>query len=210
MGRIILAGLMVSIYGNTDKFMLKHMVNDEAVGYYATASALCNTWVFVLAAIIDSMYPVIMESHKTNYLKYEQQNRLMYAIVFYMAVFVSLLFVLFAKPAIYYLYGEAYLPSVKPLQVITWYVAFSYLGVARNAWVVSENNQKYITPIYAGAALINVVLNYALIPTFGATGAAIASLITQITTIFVFPFFIKPMRKNTVLLVEALLLKGVK
>ena len=206
----ILAGLMVSIYGNSDKFMLKHMIDEAEVGYYSTACSLCNTWVFILSAIIDSMYPVIMESHKNNYLKYEQQNRLMYAIVFYISVFVSLLFVIFASPVIRLLYGEAYMPSVAPLQVITWYVAFSYLGVARNAWIVSENLQKYITPIYAGAAITNVVINYLLIPVWGATGAAIASLITQVSTIFFFPLFIKPMRKNTKLLAEALFLKGIK
>lgn len=206
----ILAGLMVSIYGNSDKFMLKHMVNEAEVGYYSTAYSLCNTWVFILSAIIDSMYPVIMESHKSNYKKYEQQNRLMYAIVFYVSVVVSLLFVLFARPVVYILYGEAYFPSVVPLRVITWYVAFSYLGVARNAWIVSENLQKYITPIYAGAAVTNVIINYLLIPIWGATGAAVASLITQISTVFFFPLFIKPMRKNTKMLAEALILKGIR
>ncbi|MBR0081778.1 MAG: flippase [Clostridia bacterium] len=206
----ILAGLMVSIYGNTDSFMLKHMVNEEEVGYYSTASSLCNTWVFVLSAIIESMYPSIMEAHKDNYAKYEQQNRLMYAIVFYVSIFVSVLFVLFARPAVRILYGEAYMPSVRPLQVITWYVAFSYLGVARNAWIVSENLQKFITPIYAGAAAMNVVVNFLLIPVWGATGAAVASLLTQISTIFVFPLFIKPMRKNTKLMAEAIILKGIR
>lgn len=206
----ILAGLMVSIYGNSDKFMLKHMVDEAEVGYYSTAYSLCNTWVFILSAIIDSMYPVIMESHKNNYKKYEQQNRLMYAIVFYVSVAVSLLFVIFARPVMHILYGDAYMPSVVPLQVITWYVAFSYLGVARNAWIVSENLQKYITPIYAGAAIANVIINYLLIPVWGATGAAVASLITQISTVFFFPLLIKPMRKNTKLLAEALILKGIR
>ena len=206
----ILAGLMVSIYGNSDKFMLKHMIGEAEVGYYSTAYSLCNTWVFVLSAIIDSMYPVIMESHKNNYAKYEQQNKLMYAIVFYVSVIVSILFVIFARPVVRILYGEAYLPSIEPLQVITWYVAFSYLGVARNAWIVSENLQKYITPIYAGAAVTNIVINYLLIPIWGATGAAVASLITQISTVFFFPLLIKPMRRNTVLLAEALILKGIK
>ena len=206
----ILAGLMVSIYGNSDKFMLKHMVDEAEVGYYSTAYSLCNTWVFILSAIIDSMYPVIMESHKNNYKKYEQQNRLMYAIVFYVSVAVSLLFVIFARPVVHILYGDAYMPSVVPLQVITWYVAFSYLGVARNAWIVSENLQKYITPIYAGAAITNVIINYLLIPVWGATGAAVASLITQISTVFFFPLLIKPMRKNTKLLAEALILKGIR
>ena len=151
-----------------------------------------------------------MESHKNNYHKYEQQNRLMYAIVFYVSVFVSLLFTLLAGPVIRIMYGEAYVPSIVPLQVITWYVAFSYLGVARNAWMVSENLQKYITPIYVGAAVANVAINYVLIPIWGATGAAVASLITQISTIFIFPIFIKPMRKNTRLLVEAIMLRGIR
>ena len=206
----ILAGLMVSIYANTDKFMLKHMVGEDSVGYYSMAVSLCNVWVFVLSAIIDSMIPMIMETRKTDIPRYEQQNRLLYAIVFYVSVFVSLLFVFLASPAIRLLYGEAYLPAVLPLQVITWYTAFSYLGVARNAWIVSENQQKYITPIYAGAALANVVLNYFLIPLLGATGAAIASLITQASTVFIFPLFIKTMRRNTVLLAQALVFKGIR
>lgn len=206
----VLAGLMVSIYGNTDKVMLKQMIGEESVGFYSTAVSLCNTWVFVLGAIIDSMYPMIMEAHKTDYPLYERQNRLMYAIVFYLSVFVSLLFVFFAGPIIRLLYGSAYLPAIMPLQVITWYVAFSYLGVARNAWIVSEHQQKYITPIYAGAALTNVVLNYFLIPPLGATGAAVASLVTQASTVFLFPLFIKSMRRNTVLLAEALVFKGIR
>ncbi len=205
----ILAGIMVSIYGNCDKFMLKHLVDEAEVGYYSTAYSLCNTWVFILSAIIDSMYPVIMESHKKDYLLFEQQNRLMYAIVFYISIAVSIIFVIFAGPVIKILYGEAYMPAEAPLRVITWYVAFSYLGVARNAWIVSENLQKYIAPIYVGAAITNVVINYVLIPVWGATGAAVASLITQISTIFVFPLLIQPMRKNTKLLIEALMLKGI-
>ncbi len=206
----VLTGMMVSIYSNTDKFMLKQMVGDESVGFYSMAVSLCNIWVFVLAAIIDSMVPGIMEAHKNNYQSYERQNRLMYAIVFYLSVFVSLFFMVFATPAVRILYGEAFLPTVMPLRVITWYTAFSYLGVARDAWVVSENQQKYIFPIYAGAALTNVVLNYFLIPVMGATGAAVASLITQASTIFVFPLFIRTMRRNTVLLAEGLVFRGIR
>lgn len=203
----ILSGLMVSIYSSTDKLMLKQMLSEESVGYYSTAISLCNVWVFVLSAIIESLYPIIMEAHNNNQQKYGQLNRLLYAIVFYTASFVSILFVLFGKPAIYLLYGEAYLPAYKPLRIITWYVAFSYLGVARNPWVVSENRQKYITPIYAGSALTNVVMNLLLIPRWGASGAAMASLITQFSTIFVFPFLIKPMRENAMMMVDAVRLK---
>jgi len=206
----ILSGLMVAIYGTTDRLMLKHMLNESSVGYYSTAVSLCNVWVFVLSAIIDSMYPVIMKTRITDIKRYEQYNRMLYSIVFYVSICVSVLFVLFGKTAIRILYGESYLPAAAPLRVITWYVAFSYLGVARNAWIVGENLQRYNTPIYVGAALTNIVLNLLLIPLWQESGAAAASLITQISTIFVFPLFIKPMRKNTKMMVDALFLKGIR
>lgn len=54
--------------------------------------------------------------------------------------------------------------------------------------MVCEDKQKYLSPIYIGAALTNVVLNWLFVPRWGASGAALASLITQVSTVFVFPF----------------------
>ena len=62
----ILPSLMVSIYGYTDRFMLKHMLSEAQVGYYSTATAVCSMWCFVLVAIIDSIYPSVMAAHKTD------------------------------------------------------------------------------------------------------------------------------------------------
>lgn len=206
----ILAGLMVSIYGQTDKIMLKQMLNSESVGYYSVAVSLANAWAFILSAIIDSLIPIIMEAHKTDYKKYERFNRILYFIVFYISIFVSLLFLVFSKPVIMLLYGNVYLPAVLPLQIVSWYVAFSYLGVARDAWIISEKLQKYVFPIYAGAVAINVVLNFILIPPLGASGAALASLLTQISTIFFVPLAIQPMHKNIKLLMDAIFFKDLK
>lgn len=205
----ILAGLMVAIYGSTDRFMLKQMLNESEVAYYSTAVALCNTWVFVLAAIIDSMYPVILQHFGKNNGKFEQKNRQLYAIVFYMSVLASSLISVLATFIVKVLYGDAYISAADPLRIITWYTAFSYLGVARNAWMVCYNCQFYLKYLYIGAALTNVVLNVWLIPIWGASGAALASLITQISTILVFPAMIKALRPNVKLMIEAICLKSV-
>ena len=204
----ILSGLMISIYGATDKLMLKNMLDEASVGYYGTAVSICNMWVFVLAAIIDSYKPVITELHNTNRTAYENKNAQLYSIVFYCSIFVSTLITIFAHFGINILYGEAYLPAVLPLRIVTWYVAFSYLGVARDTWIVCEGKQKYLVRIYAGAAVTNVVLNYFFIRLWGASGAALASLITQISTIFVFPLLIKDYRPNVRLMIKAVSLRG--
>jgi O-antigen/teichoic acid export membrane protein len=205
----ILAGAMVAIYGQTDKIMLKMFLNETEVGYYATATALCGMWTFVLQAIIDSMYPSILLLHRQSREAFERKNRQLYAIVFYVSLFVSIMFILFGKLVIRILYGVAFLPAKAPLRIITWYTAFSFLGMARNAWIVSEGKQKYLTPIYAIAAFVNVGLNVWLIPLWGTSGAALASLLAQVLTSIVLPLFIKDLRPNTRLMLEAILLKDV-
>lgn len=207
----ILSAAMIAIYGQTDKFMLKLMLNETEVGYYSTATTICNIWVFLLAAIIDSMTPTIIEAHSNgDYRTFDKRNRQLYAIVFYVSGIVSTFFVLFGGKVIGILYGSQYLKAAAPLSIITWYTAFSYLGVARNAWIVCENKQKYLKYMYFTAAVFNVVLNYFLIPTYGASGAAFASLLTQIGTSMVIPLFFKGMRPNVKLQAEAIILRGLK
>lgn len=204
----ILAGLMISIYGSTDKFMLKQMMNESEVGFYSTAVSLCNTWVFLLTAVIDSLHPVILQAFENKQL-FERKNKQLYAIVFYTSAGISLFLSLLASPIVDMLYGEAYAPAAAPLRIITWYTAFSYLGVARNAWIVSYGRQNYLVYLYGGAAVTNVLLNAIMIPRWGASGAALASLFTQISTILLFPAFIKGLRPNVKLMMDAILLKDV-
>ena len=206
----ILSALMVSIYGQTDKLMLKQMLNQSAVGFYSIATLVCAMWTFVLQAVIDSVYPSILRLKKENEEAYKKKNRRLYAIVFYVSVTVSLLFLFFGDLIIKILYGAEYMPASDVLKVVTWYTAFSYLGVARNAWVVSEGHQKYLKYMYGAAAVINVVLNAVFIPLMGAVGAALASLITQIFTSIILPMFFADMRPNAILMLDGIMLKKLK
>lgn len=206
----ILSGMMVAIYGQTDKLMLKQMLDDTTVGYYSLATSISTMWVFVLSAIIDSMYPTIVGVHDKDYELFEKKNRQLYSMVIYVSVAVSVLLTIFAPFVIGIFFGQSYLPATNPLRIITWYTVFSYLGVARNAWIVCENKQKYLKYMYVGAAIINVALNYIMIPIWGASGAALASLITQICTSLLLPCFWKDMRPNARLMVDAFLLRKIK
>ncbi|MBE7061164.1 MAG: hypothetical protein E7382_01345, partial [Clostridiales bacterium] len=69
--------------------------------------------------------------------------------------------------------------------------------------------QKYLKYMYIPAIIINVGLNFLFIPPMGAAGAALASLITQVFTSIVLPMFIKDLRPNAKLMLEAIVLKDV-
>lgn len=206
----ILSGMMVAIYGQTDKLMLKHMLDEEAVAFYSIATTVCAMWTFVLKAIIDAMYPTIIKAFSKDSNYFENKNRQLYVVVFYLSVVVSVFFLIFGDIVIKILYGESYMAAATPLKIITWYTAFSYLGVARNAWIVCNNKQRYLKYIYLSAAIINVLLNLVFIPAMGASGAAIASLLTQISTSIILPTCFRELRPNARIMIEAIILKNIR
>lgn len=206
----ILSGMMVAIYLQTDKLMLKQMLGEASVGFYTVGTTVCGLWAFVLAAIIDAIYPTIIRLHKLSKEAFEKKCRQLYAIVFYLSVAVSLGFLLLGDQIILIMYGDEYLASCTILKIATWYTGFSYLGVARSAWIVCENQQKHLKYLSLGAAITNVILNALLIPVWGAAGAAVASFCAQVSTSLILPLMIKPLRPNAKLMLEAIVLKKLR
>ena len=203
----ILSGMMVAIYGQTDKLMIKQMLDEAEVGYYSIGTTISSMWVFILAAIIQSIYPTIMQLHRTNKEAYIRKNIQLYSIVIYLSFSASLLFTIAGDQIVNIMYGEEFKNSSNVLKLITWYTAFSYLGVARNAWIVCEHKQKYLKYIYLAAAVLNVSCNLIFIPIYGACGAALASLVTEISTSIILPFFIKEMRENSIMILKSFVFK---
>lgn len=203
----ILPGLMVAVYGQTDRIMLKHMTGETELGYYATAAAISTVWCFVLSAIIESASPAILSAFRTSRTDFLRRNQQLYAGVFYISIAVSLFLTLCGEPLVGLLYGAEYQPSVAPLRVLTWCTAFSYLGVARNLWVVSLERQSYLKYVYIASAVLNLLLNLLFIPLRGATGAALASLVAQILSTLILPLLIRPLRDNARLMLRAIALR---
>ena len=101
-------------------------------------------------------------------------------------------------------YGDNYSQSSEILKILTWYTTFSYYGAAKDVWILAEEKQRYLVCVNGTGAILNVLLNYILIPKMGAQGAALASLLTQFTANIVMGFIIKPLRPNNFLLIAAL------
>ena len=200
----IVSSMMVIIFSQTDKIMLKSMLGSEHVAYYSVAVTCAGITSFVFSAIIDSMRPVIFENQKLGVEQFEGSVKLLYCIVIYMSLAQSVIISLFSKYIINLIYGSEYIGAVSPLRTIVWYTTFSYLGSVRNIWILSQNLQRYLWIINLSGAIANVVLNYFMIPIWGADGAAIASLITQIFTNVIIGYIIKPIRPNNKLMLSGL------
>ena len=200
----IISSMMVTIFAQTDKIMLKFMLDSESVGFYSAAVACAGMTSFLFSAIIDSFRPVIFENKNKDKYLYLSNLKLLYGIIIFVSLLQSIVMTLFANLIIKILYGQQYLNAIPALQVVVWYTTFSYLGSVRNVWILAENKQKYLWIINLSGALLNVILNFILIPVWGIVGAAVASLITQIFTNVIIGFIIKAIRENNKIMFQSL------
>ncbi len=200
----ILSGMMVSLFAQTDKVMIKWICGNAQSGYYAVAVTCATMSSFVFQAIIDSYRPVIVADKRNNMGSYQKYMVQLYSIIIYLGVAQSIVLTVFAKLVIGIIYGQDYLPAVPILQMITWYSTFSYMGAVRNVWILAEEQQKYLWIINLSGAILNILANILLIPIMGAVGAAVASVVTQFFTNFVLCFLVRAVRPTARLIFQAL------
>lgn len=199
----IVPGLMVAIFAQTDKIMLKSLIGEAATGHYSAAVAIASISSFVYVAIIDSFRPVIFSATREK-ARFELSLKQLYAVVIWLSFLQCVVMSVFADLFVGILYGAAFAESAKILRVVVWFITFSYLGSIRNIWILAKNQQKYLWIINASGAGLNVIINAILIPSLGEIGAAAASVFTQFFTNVLLGFIISPMRENNTLIFQSL------
>lgn len=206
----IISGLMVTLYTQMDKIMIGNMINEFQVGLYSAATSICTLWGFLPDAIISSFRPIVYKYKKENNPYYLKRLKLLYCIIFWLGISFGLLILLFSKWIILILYGSEYLSCRSALFIAVWYTTFAFLGSARGIWIVSENKNKYTKRYIFIGALVNLILNTLLIPKFGINGAALATLVSQITVALIAPLLFKETRISTKYMLDGIFFKEVK
>ena len=196
--------LMVTLYANIGKVMLTLMTDEAICGFYSAAVMCVGMATFVYNAIIESVRPVILEAKKKGDESYKKMLTALYSFIIYLALLESIFLTIFSKLIVNILYGADYAATIPLLRVLAWYLIFSYIGLVRNVWILAEEKEKHLWKINLGGAIVNLVLNFILIPILGAMGSAITALITQIFTNVIMGYLIKPIRENNTLMIKSL------
>lgn len=190
----VLSSFMVSIYAQTDKFMLENMLGSEQVADYSVAVTIAGIISVAATAIIDGFRAELFSSYSKDKNKYIKRVRQLYCFIFWLCLLYGCFITLFSKQILSILYGSKYLDASSILSVIVWYTSFSYFGAINNIYMVCDEKQKYVqVNTFVGASL-NIILNLLFINLWGTIGAALASLLTQFVTNFIILIIIKDLR----------------
>jgi len=200
----IISSLMITVFAQTDKIMLKLFLGEESTGYYSAAVTCASYLGFVFTAILDSARPSVLESKKSDHKLFENKMIQLYSIVVFLSLLQCILMSVFSNEIISVLYGSEYKSASGVLKLVVWYLTFSYVGGVRSIWILAENQQKYLWIINLSGAIGNVVLNSVLIPLWGMYGAALASILTQMFINVIMGFIIPSIRRSNWLMFKSL------
>ncbi len=199
----IITGLMINVFLQTDRVMLKLMLGNASNGIYSAAATCAGVGGFVFLAIIDSMRPFILQNKKDNNGLFEYSTMQLYSIIIYSAFLYAFALTVFSNIIVMILYGKDYSASAGVLRILSWCMILQYYGGAKDIWILAEEKQKYLIPLNFTGAISNIVLNYIFIQLFAEKGAAIASLLTMFITNVAMIAIIPALRHNTHILIQS-------
>ena len=184
---LILSGALVLLYMKTDQLMLGYMVNEAEVGIYVAATRLSEAWYFIGLTLIGAYFPKFIETLKNKgQHAYEAEIINKGRWLIWGALILAGITTFISPWLISFLYGAAYSASATVLMVTIWAVPFVYLGTISTKMYIVLNKKCSILYRSIAGLVVNICLNYLLIPQYGAFGAGVASLIAQVFSCYLF------------------------
>ena len=181
---LTLSSVMVMLYMRMDQIMLGEMVGDGAVGIYTAATRLTEAAYFLPVVITASVAPALVRAKTAGETIYRARMQKLLAAMAIISYALIGMLVLLATPLIDVLFGAAYGAAASVLVVHAWALLFVAFGVASGQYLVIEGLTWLSLERTAVGGFVNVVLNWALIPAYGAVGAAAATLVSFAVSTF--------------------------
>lgn len=186
---LAVSSIMIGIYYNLDMVMLGYMKPESDVGVYNAAYKIFLFGIVPFGLIFSAFFPTLSRVGLISSREFKDTmiNYAKFVIGSGIVIGVTLLF--FSERIVLLVFGESYLASSLPLSILAVnaiVISFNvFLGNPMMAW---GKQKEYAIAISFGA-LANIILNLILIPKYSYIGAAIATLISEIT-VFIGLFYL--------------------
>ncbi|MGB9613759.1 MAG: flippase, partial [Candidatus Margulisiibacteriota bacterium] len=184
--------ILIQIYYNLDTIMLGFMDRPEVVGWYNAAYKIFLVLVGFLGLWQSTAFPVvsrrIIEDRERTITFLNKYARLTLLVVVPLVLLITFL----APWIIKLFYGVEYQSSSIALQMLVWstllIVIFGIYGIL--VMIPLGRSKEFLYGVGSGA-VVNVILNFILIPRFSFIGAAVATILSEVMVTVVMFFLIQ-------------------
>lgn len=173
-----LAGVAIIVNTRIDQLMIGSYIGSKEVGIYSVAIKMCELWYIVPTIVLTSVYPYLLKNSAVGCKQTCKAWASLYSFMLWSSLMAGIAIAFLSETIIVFLFGEEFAPSAGPLKILVWCSLSVTLGSVWSKWIISENKGKIILYAQLNAAIMNVIMNYLLLPKYGINGSASATLIS--------------------------------
>lgn len=189
--KLAISNFSIIIFMKIDQIFLGTMLGNKAVGIYSVAALISDILYSIPIFIAASTFPKFVqlyENEEESYRKYVLKIFLLMVVYSYISIAgIWLLIDDFIK----ILYGNEYILAADIAKIHSITLLFVAIGCIRGNMLIIEHKITVLSIITIFGSVLNIILNYFLIPVFDIFGAAIAVLISQMIVCYVSGIFYK-------------------
>lgn len=176
---VVISNLAILLYMKMDQVMIRSMVDTRELGLYSAAVRICEMWYFLPITVVNTLFPALIALHGADEARFLVGVRRLIGWLVVASVAVGVAVTTLSGPIVAVLYGPQYAESARLLALQIWSGVFISVGVASGTWIYAKNLQHTgIVRSLVGLAT-NLGLNLLWIPTMGAYGASLATIVSQ-------------------------------
>jgi O-antigen/teichoic acid export membrane protein len=172
---LLFQGFAVMINMKIDQIMIGKMFSTQELGIYSIGVTLSEIVYFVPMAIVNAVYPKIIQAKKDGK-NYESLIIKTGSLNVFVCLLFSLCCTLFAPFFVKLVYGEPYRMAGQIIQIYSWASILVAVAVSHGCYLIFNNMQKYSLYSEIGGAIVNVIGNIICIPLLGIKGAAMVTV----------------------------------
>lgn len=176
---LITVGLMGVLFNVTDTLMLGYFTESQEVGLYNGGLALARLLNFPLGALAFVFMPIAGSLYSKNLLgELKRTYQIITKWVFSAIWPIFIIFFLFPETILSFLFGESYAGASWVLRLLALGFLFhTFLG-ANGMTLTVLGLSKFLMWVGIFGTILNISLNYTLIPIYGITGAAFSTMLS--------------------------------
>ncbi len=192
---LMMVAMAAFIYTRTDIVMLKHLLDNEAVGNYAAATRVSELFYFIPLLITQSIFPKIVEMRQKSKQEYFELLEKLYKLIVWSMIPLTLGLFVFSDLVVSIIYGVQYTQTSGVLSILAFAIVLNAVGtITTKVLYVEHYERKYLYRSILGV-FVNIGLNFYFIPIYGAQGAAAATLITLFVIYYIYDIFDRDLHK---------------
>lgn len=201
---LVIYGMALYVQARIDQVMLGDMLGSKLgeragyaeVGQYSVALKMIEALGFLPVIVQRSLAPAIARAKGEDPAKYADRLLNLYRLMFLLFLVISVPLYFTAEPLIVMLYGEEFRPAGYLLGLFAIRLFFTNMGVAKASFITNESLFKYSLFTALIGAMVNITMNYFLIPPFKAIGAIWATIGSFLISIFLLDLLFRDTRAN--------------